>query len=168
MTQTYKSGNASVTTSGGSEDFVAQFLSSSRIRRLLGPMSAKAEAIVKEAIRGWPVERDSHGRPKPGPHSIDQFRVEERLTLNSVDVIVHNDAPHGYVIRSRMTNESEAQQVNRATWREGESEAQYKGRVTEGRRRNPWRGRVLKPGRRAIKELGPELAETLLELKGAD
>lgn len=168
MTQTYKSGNASVSTSGGSEDFVAQFLSAPRIARLVDAMTKAADQVVEEAIPNWPISRDTYGNPEDKHHSVDRFNIQRRLTQNAIDVVVLQEAPYGYFIRSRKTGETEAQQKERTTWRAGETRSQYYARRYEGRKRNPWHTWVLRPGRKAVRALAPQLTAILLELKGAD
>ena len=69
---------------------------------VLDTMRDEADRVVADARMRWPVARPrTKGGRLPNPvHSRDRFEITERLGEGYVDVVVANDAPYAFYIRS--------------------------------------------------------------------
>jgi hypothetical protein len=141
---------------------------SARLRRVIADMEKAVEELEAQAKDGWPVDRNTKGKPtrkKHGQkHSVDLFGTKMTLTGRSIIATVYNTAPYGYYIKSVMTGETTRQQRERHIWRDGVPQDRYEAQRRIGTKRSAFVRQMRTPGRKMARKLSRELEADLVAM----
>lgn len=138
--------------------------SRSTLGRVVRQFEAIANKEMDRIVRDWPVSTDSRGvdkiKGKVG-HSRDMFSVKTTIQPSAVKVSIVNSSRYAYMIKSRQPAPPNPALFK---WRKGDTQEEYRARITTGPKRRSWAFIGVKPFRKATKDIGDKVASLVVRL----